>query len=72
MRFRPMNSVMNERRKDVSHFAVFFRGCACNPQGSGIEKHTVGRSVVVGGRRSLLFLFLCHAHAPSSVSIGWK
>jgi hypothetical protein len=40
-RFRFMNSAMNERRKDVSHFAIFFRGCACNPQDSGIERYAV-------------------------------
>jgi hypothetical protein len=30
------------------------------------------RSVVVGRTRSLPFVFLCHADAPSPGSIGWK
>src|ERR1700737_3873086 len=60
-----MNSAMNERRKDVSHFTIFFRGCACNPQDSRIERPLVRRPVVVGQTRSLPFVFLCHADAPS-------
>jgi len=72
LRFRYMNSAINERRKDVSHSAIFFRGCGCNLQASGIERCAVRRSVVVGRTRSLPFLFLCDADAPWSGSIGWK
>src|SRR6266849_1850813 len=43
-----------------------------NPQDSRIERHAVRRSVVFGRTRSLPCLFLCHADAPSSGSIGWR
>jgi hypothetical protein len=43
-----------------------------NPPNAGIERLAAVRSVVVGRTRSLPFLFLCHADAPSSGSVGWK
>jgi hypothetical protein len=43
-----------------------------NPPNAGIERLAAVRSVVVGRTRPLPFLFLCHADAPSSGSIGWK
>ena len=43
-----------------------------NPPNAWIERLAAGRSVVVGRTRPLRFVFLCHADAPSSGSIGWK
>jgi hypothetical protein len=40
------------------------------PQKTGIEGLAAVRPVVVGGATPLRFLFLCHADAPSSGSIG--
>jgi hypothetical protein len=45
----------DERRNDVSHFAVFFRGCACNPQGSGIERQPLGDPLSLAGRGPCCF-----------------